>query len=126
MILGRFSPLREALVRLNVRGPACPFSQVEVVIDTGFTEYLMLPSPLIASLSLPFRATVSMTLADGSRVQMDVYEVIVQWEGQERAVPCQESSGDPLAGVSLLYGSRLVVDIVDGGDVRIEPLSAIP
>jgi clan AA aspartic protease len=126
MILGEFMPWREAVIRLKVRGPAGPFDQIESVIDTGFTEYLTLPPSVIAALGLAFRSTTSMTLADGSAVQMNVHEAIVLWDGRERLVPVHEAASEPLLGIGLLYGSRLLIDVVDGGDVRIEPLPTTP
>ncbi len=61
-------------------------------------------------------------LADGSTVPLRKYEGTVLWQGQSREVIVLEASGDPLAGMSLLYGSLPTLQVVDGGDVTIRPL----
>ena len=33
-----------------------------------------------------------------------------------------DADGGPLVGMSLLYGSRVTLDVVDGGPITIEPL----
>lgn len=63
-----------------------------------------------------------MSLADGSTVPMRVFDAAVVWNGRERSVPVQETDGDVLLGMSLLYGSRLLLDAVDGGQVAIGDL----
>jgi len=43
MIIGAVTADREAVVKLEVRGPAGTKAEVEFVLDTGFTEYLTKP-----------------------------------------------------------------------------------
>jgi predicted aspartyl protease len=61
-------------------------------------------------------------LADGSIVRTRYYRATILWHGQPRPIMVLEANSDPLAGMSLLYGSRLVVDVVDGGTVTVQPL----
>lgn len=95
-------------------------TDVEVVIDTGFTGYLMLPPATVDALSLPFLGTTPATLADGSTAALDVYEARVVWHGRERPVDVLASEGGGLIGMALLYGSRLTIDVVPGGLVVID------
>lgn len=122
MIRGQVTAEREAVVRLTVRGPQGDEAEVETIVDTGFTGSLILPPLLIATLRLIYQNSTPAILADGSVVTCDTYEVTVLWEGQKRLIPVYESPGGALLGMSLLYGSRMTVDIVDGGSVTIEPL----
>ena len=52
-----------------------------------------------------------------------MYLAKVLWHGQEREVLILEAEGVPLVGMSLLYGSRVMLEVVDNGDVTIAPLS---
>ena len=45
------------------------------------------------------------------------------WDGTPRRVSVDEVDVMPLVGVSLLYGYELTVQIVEGGSVRLNPLS---
>jgi clan AA aspartic protease len=118
----KFTANREAVVKLEVRGPTGTKIEVEFVLDTGFTEYLTLPPNLISALSLPLRLASPMYLADGTRVMVQVYDAVVLWDGRERLVGIHSTPGGALLGMSLLYGSRLLLDVVDGGPVTITPL----
>lgn len=91
------------------------------MIDTGFTDYLTLPPEVIASLQLVFRESVEFVLGDGSPVSFDTFAATVVWGGQERDILVLASEGGPLVGMSLLYGYRVIIDVVDGGSVTIEP-----
>ena len=51
MITGTVTAYREAIIRLNVRGPGGGEKTVEAVIDTGFDGVLTLPTSVVAALS---------------------------------------------------------------------------
>jgi clan AA aspartic protease len=122
MITGQVSAHREAVVKLEVHGPGGIKIEVWFVLDSGFSEYLTLPPSLIASLGLLRRSATPMYLADGSRIAVDIYEGTVVWAGQPRMIGIHSVDGDALLGMALLYGSRLTVDVIDGGPVTISPL----
>jgi clan AA aspartic protease len=122
MITGQVTADREAIVRLTVKGPAGDDMEIETVLDTGFTEFLTLPPAVVVALALPYQYAVSMLLADGSVLRVRVYETTVIWNGQNRVVPVQETDSDALLGMSLLYGSHLALDAIDGGQVSISDL----
>jgi clan AA aspartic protease len=110
------------VVRLSVRGSSGASTDVDVVLDTGFTESLTLPPALIASLQLPPRGTADFKLADGGSVRLRVFRGSVFWQGQPRVVLVIETDGPALVGMEMLQGCRVTLDVVDGGDVTIEPL----
>jgi clan AA aspartic protease len=122
VITGQITADREAVLRLVVQGPSGSELEVDAVIDTGFTEFLTLPPAIIAGLGLTFRYSTPMVLADGSTALFEVYRARVEWDGSERTVLTHEADGGALVGMSLLYGSRVTMDVVDGGPLTIEQL----
>ena len=71
---------------------------------------------------LPLVGNRRATLGDGSVVVLDVYLATVLWHDQEREVLVLQADSDPLVGMSLLYGNRVTLHIVDDGDVLIDEL----
>lgn len=122
MIKGIVTPNRQARIQLKVFSASGQPHDIDALIDTGFNLFLTLPAATIAALALPFAVPTRASLADGSLVQLDCYRAIVDWDGQPRAVLVVSADGGPLAGMSLLYGSRVTLDVVDGGPVIIELL----
>lgn len=120
MIIGTITADREAAVPLTVHGSGSQSLDVEVVIDTGFNGFLTLPPALISPLGLAYHSQIIVILGDGSASALRQFEGTVDWDGQMRDVLVLEADGDPLIGMALLYGSRMTLDIVDGGDVTIE------
>ena len=122
MITGVVTADREAIIRLEVCGPAGQFQQVDAVIDTGFDGWLSLPPPLIARLGLAWRSRGRALLADGSESIFDIYEGEVVWDGQRRRVAVDEADMMPLVGMALLQGYELVVEVRPSGLVTIRAL----
>jgi len=114
---------REAIVELEVASLCSVFRRISAVIDTGFNGSLTLSNDLVQSLQLPFVGHRRGRLADGSVVLMEVYQATVLWHGQPQDIVVSKAQGTSLLGMSLLIGSRLVLDVVDDGDVQIEELS---
>ncbi len=122
MITGKVTSNREAVIELQLVGSNRRKEKVEAVIDTGFNGYLTLPSDLINRLKLQLAGNRRATLGDGNVVVLDVYLAKVLWHGQEWEVLALQADGGPLVGMSLLYGSRVMLEVVDNGDVTIDPL----
>jgi clan AA aspartic protease len=121
--IGFVTPNKEAVIKLIVYGPHRQEQEVAAILDTGYTEYLTLPPDVIAALGLLYRYSVPMYLADGSPIRVRVFDGVVLWAGQERSIPVQETDGDVLLGMSTLYGWRLQVDVLDGGEVAVSQVS---
>ena len=109
-----------------------PFVSVEVieagtfhdlVVDTGFNDYLYLPEDVIANWQLTFVITTSVELADGNSVSADLYEAQVVWFGTRvRVTVLAGPSGcDSLLGMRLLTGHRIELD-EQHAEVRLAPL----
>lgn len=117
----------EALLPLVLLGGAENGSglreDVEAVIDTGFDGELTLQEAQIRQLGYSYSGTAGGTLADGSEVQFDYYEGWVLWHGFERPVAVIGAEGQPLIGMGLLGGSRLILDAEPDGGVLVEDLA---
>ena len=122
MIIGKITANREAISELEVIGSNQKKEKVEAIIDTGFNGYLTLPNDLINYLNLQLAGSRHVTLGDGNVVVLDVYLAKVSWHEQEREVLALQADGGPLIGMSLLYGSRLVLEVINNGNVTIESL----
>ena len=123
MMTGRISPNREAVLELEVVGSGRKQATIQAVIDTGFNGYLVLSSNLTDRLELQLAGNRRATLGDGHSVVLDAYLGTVIWHGHERTILVLQADGGPLIGMSLLFGSRVTLDIEDGGNVTIDHLT---
>ena len=121
MITGKIVNNQEAIIELEVTGVVYP-ETIEAIIDTGFTEELMLPGDLIERLGLPRIGELPITLGDGNVTDVGLYLAIVEWQGEKRIAQALRTDGKPLIGMSLLYGNRLTLDVLTDGEVTIESL----
>jgi clan AA aspartic protease len=122
MLSGVVNANREATIRLVVIGPSGQQQEIEAIIDTGFTGFLILPPTLIGALGLSWLSRQPGILADGSVDIFDVYAVSMVWDGRLRVVEVEAADTDPLAGMNLLDGYSLRVDVRSGGIVTITVL----
>ena len=122
MIVGEVKPGHEASVSLTVVGPGDRQINFDAVVDTGFTDYLTIPSRWVNELGLRFRESMTYELANGEFATFALYEVRVSWDGRWRNIVASVADGGPLVGMALLHGHRLTVDVIDGGRVEVRPL----
>ena len=120
MIEGVVNAVYEPVVTFAVQGPLGQTRETEAVIDTGFTGFLTVTPALVAELGLLFEGISRATLADGSEVTFDVYDVAVLWDGRPRYVLADAADTTPLVGMRLLDSHNLNIDVVDGGRVVIQ------
>lgn len=119
MITGAVTGNLDPQVQLLVRHPQGTWQPTNFVIDTGFSGFLALPQRLIHTLGLEAFDTEHVILSDGSVVETHLYEVIVDWDGQERAVSVNALESDPLIGTSLLFDHDVTIRFLNGGQVII-------
>jgi len=119
VIKGRVNAELEAVIGVRVGWKQSDLS-VDLILDTGFSEFLTLPPDLIASLELEYFESTPVQFADGRFDRVNVYHARLFWDGEWRIVYVQESEGDVLGGMRLLQGFSLGIDVVVGGDVSIE------
>jgi clan AA aspartic protease len=122
MIQGVVNARHEAVVRLRVRGPGGVESDVDLIVDSGFTSSLTLPTAMVTALGLARQSGGTAVLADGSVRQFDIFAAEVAWGGTWRAVLASAVGNESLLGMRLLAGHKLVVEVVPGGLVEILPL----
>jgi len=91
------------------------------VVDTGFTNYLMLPATAVQTLQLVVVRQEQVSFADGGFGLLNVCQIQVEWHGKRRSVPAYiADGGEPLVGMKLLRGSIVTLELVEGGSVTIE------
>ncbi len=122
MIQGIVNAKRQPVISLIVGGDAGQEVTVEVLLDTGYNGSLMLPLEQVEALALRFIRTDTTLVADGRRVPVPVYAARVIWDGTERLTSVVAAGTQPLLGMSLTLGHRVIVEMVDGGAVTIERL----
>ncbi len=124
MIEGTANENYEATIRLTLRVVAGDDREIETIIDTGYTGYLVLPTMLIDRVGLSWRGRVQGLLADGSLHVFDAYEGTILWNGHDLTVEVDAAdTHQPLVGMGLLRGHALSVDVVQNGTVKIEALT---
>ena len=111
MMTGFITVDREAAMRLIFKGVNGIEANLQVTVDTGFSEYVSLPQTWVDALALPFARYNDVTLADGSDIQAAVYEGIVVWDEQDKSVEVHCLEGDPLIGMSLLLEFLLTLPV---------------
>ena len=112
----------EAKLRLTIIGPTGIRQEIDAVIDTGFTGSLVLPSAIVTVLGLVRRSGGTATLGDGSTCNYDNYGAEIEWNGGTRGVVVSALGNEALAGMILLSGHRLTVDVINGCEVGIQRL----
>lgn len=122
MMQGRVDQNCEATIRLVVGTADGQRQMIDGIIDTGFTGFLTLPSLVLNKLNMQAYRREQGTLGDGSSCVFDVYRGLVIWDGEWRLIDINASEATPLVGMSLLYGYRMQLDIVEGGLVTISGL----
>ena len=65
-VRGTVNARLEAIVRLRIRGPGEAGTEVDAVIDTGYTGTLTLPTPVADALGLERGVGGQAVLADGT------------------------------------------------------------
>ena len=110
----------EAWVAARVLSAYGDLQQCSVIVDTGFTGWLTLPSADIRRLGLISAGYRRSITASGEAESFAYYETWVLWHGLLRWAEILESIDQPLLGMELMEGSQITVDASDGGEVVIE------
>jgi clan AA aspartic protease len=113
---------RHAIVSLSFLLVNSATFSIEFVVDTGFTDYLCLPSEAVNLLRLPFLYNLPVNLADNSTVFLAVHQATIVWDGVERDVRVFATGRRPLIGTALLSEQELVIQFTEGGLVTIDEL----
>jgi hypothetical protein len=76
---------------------------------------------MIEKLKLPWRRRGCALLADGSESLFDIFEGFMDWEKGQRRIPVDAANTAPLAGMALLEGNELKLQVWAMGTVSIKP-----
>ena len=125
MIRGRVSADKQAVISVEIHGPNGKIHTVDAVIDTGYDGMLTITPDIAATLQFPFREIRTYELGNGECVDFPIHDLTLIWDGEPRDVAAVVTDGGILAGVSLLIGYTLFIDVIDGGEVRIEARATI-
>ena len=120
MIVGFVDEDLNPRIEVTVTGRGLRKRSLTAIVDTGFTDFLLLPDGLIAFLQLtelPVQAKA--VLADGSEISSPYYEVGILWDGVLRQVPVIGTDGTALIGMSLMRGYDLSISVEEGGAVTL-------
>jgi clan AA aspartic protease len=98
------------------------YLSISCVIDTGFNDYLTLPTQAVALMNLPLHTATQVRLADGSQALIPIHLARIEWNDREELVQVLATGTKPLLGTALLQGFRLTVEFADGGMVKIEKM----
>lgn len=120
MIIGEVNHRNEAIIPISIRDSIGQILTLDAIIDTGFSDHLTLPFATITALQLTYSTTETYSLGNNSQVSIDLYHATVAWDGNERDILVLSTEANPLLGMSLLKGFRVIIDVVDGGNIRIE------
>lgn len=123
MRIGHVTANGRVHVQTSVKAASGKVREVGALLDTGFNGALALPPEEIAALGLKRRSKTTVVLASGERRHVPTYRATIQFGGQEQAVLVAEA-GEPLIGMSLLWGYDLQVQCRANGSVAVEAHSA--
>ena len=122
MIAGTVTADREIVIPMEAVSADRSSISFEAVVDTGFNGFLTLPVGLLNTLGASAAGTRRAELGDGNLVEMDVYCVNIRWRDEEREVLALSADAMPVAGMSLLWGSRVSFDAQEGGTITIQAI----
>ncbi len=120
MIEGVVNAAYEPIVTLDLQGPSGQANAIEAVVDTGFTGFLTVTPALVAELGLRYRSRGLATLADGSEMPFDIYDVTVLWAGRPVHIEADAADTTPLVGMRLMDSHNLNIQVEHGGRVVIQ------
>ena len=122
MIKSSVSVDNEAVLFLEVLGPSGATIEVKAIIDTGFSAALTLPKDWINELELPYVDSHDIILADGSNIDVGLYDAVILSDGQPRSVFVHCMEGDPLIGMGLMKDFLLHLPVRVGSEFTISEI----
>jgi len=95
---------------------------VELILDSGFEGDLALPPDLLSGLDAFYAGQLPFALADLTLRTRPVYQISLNWQGEERLAAAVAMDGNALLGVGLLRGSFVQTEMDDGGNVSVDTM----
>ena len=123
MITGRVNDIYEAAISVEVAAhDRQTVHRFDAVIDTGFSQYLMMPRGANSQMGLPIEGSRPLVLGNQQRHDFDFCYAAVIWDDEIRAIPVLISETETFVGARLLAGYSLTVAMVPGGRVTVAKL----
>lgn len=123
-VTGQVNARLEAVIPLRLRGPSGSETEIDAVVDTGYTGTLSAPESVVMALGLVRLSGGRAVLADGSSRRFDRYDAEVEWGGVWRPLALSALGNEALAGMGLLAGYELRLQAVAGGAVGVALMAA--
>lgn len=120
MIFGRFRDGHPRLT-LTLRGRIGD-SNVEFIVDTGFHGFLALPGRTLNQLETETAGIRFWRRADGVEAACPAFFVGVEGDEEEQVVEALLLGGEPLLGTRFLHEQHFHAEIIEGGQIVVEPL----
>ena len=95
---------------------------VVAIIDTGFTEWLTLPSDMIKQLGLRRAGRTRLIFGNSTDEMVNVYEARVRWCETWMNIRVHQVSDIPMIGMQLLRGHRIEFDALRDAEIDVEPV----
>jgi clan AA aspartic protease len=121
-IQGVLSPRLEPVITLTLRNDEGKALSTDVVMDTGFNDFLTVNPEIISNLGLEAVGTLLVELSDGTVRALNYYPVRVDWLGEEQFIMAQDGIGTSLAGMMLLLDCEMTIQVHHEGAVAIARL----
>ena len=121
MLRGRVHRLK-AWFDIEIPAADGRYLSVDVVLDTGFSGELTLPASVVRQLDLTSMGNRYAHLATGEEVELPAWRGVILWDGRPISVEIIEAEGEPLLGMGLLIGSRVTIEVREGGAVTVDAL----
>ena len=120
MTRGVLSDRLETMVVVEISNGDGAFQPVEALLDTGFSESLILPPDEVARPGLKYVNRIPMNLAGGQHIEASVHRGFVKWFGRTKTIYVIAAEGQPLLGMTLLAGCKITIHARPGGEALIE------
>ena len=120
MITGYIDHKRHALIPIDIFDRKGRLHRVEGILDTGFDDFLALPTYLVQRLGLIWLSSIPMKVATSTTEEFDTYAAEVLWLGIPRSIRVLESPEEIIVGTRLLWESQLIVQFWEGGSVSVQ------
>ena len=124
MIIGRVDQRLNPIIPVDILEQGRRLHRREMLIDTWFEGYLMLPERLIVRMGGTPNRKITMTLANERSSDFAEYLLEIYWHDQVREVGVLASENELLVGRYLLAGCHVGIEMTPGGAVTVTELPA--
>ena len=125
MLRGTVSASLQPWVTIEIMDSNGQFQSIEAVLDTGFNGLLTLPQNVIRRLGLTYDGRRNAFLANGDPITLNGWHGTILWQGRRSGIVVLQADGEPLLGMRLLYGNKVSLDVLEGGNVTVDEIPLV-